>query len=139
MTMEARERLGTAAKAHGVLGLYLFGSRADDGRRLLAGEAVPGPGSDLDVGVVFAGPSAPLTLADLQIALDEVFAPLRVDLVPLASVDPLFQFRAIDGHRVYTADEHRTDLFELAVMRHASELLPAQRAIERDIFGISTS
>jgi len=128
-----------AARAHGVLALYLFGSRADDGARVLQGEAVAGAGSDLDVGVVFAAPPPALALTDLQLALDDVFAPLRVDLVPLQRVDGLFQFRAIDGHRVFAADEHEVDLFELGVMRHASELLPAQRAIERDLFGTSTS
>lgn len=137
--MDRRSRLNDAAKEHGVLVLYLFGSRADDGARSLAGEALDGAGSDLDVGVVFAAPPPPLALTDLQVALGDVFAPLRVDLVPLQCVDALFQFRAIDGHRVFAADEHEVDLFELGVMRHASELLPAQRAIERDLFGISTS
>jgi len=137
--MERQAGMAAAASAHGVLALYLFGSRADDGARVLAGERVAAASSDLDVGVVFATPPAPLALTDLQVALGDVFAPLRVDLVPLQRVDPLFQFRAIDGHRIFAADEREVDLFELGVMRHASELLPAQRAIERDLFGISTS
>lgn len=128
-----------AAGEQGVLALYLFGSRADDGLRALGGETVQGAGSDLDVGVVFASQPAPLAMADLQVALGDVFAPLRVDLVPLHRVDPLFQFRAIDGHRIFAADDTQADLFELGVMRLASELLPAQRAIERDLFGTTTS
>ena len=137
--MDRREELAKLASAHDVLACYLFGSRADDGARALAGGEVDGAGSDLDVGVVFAGAVPALALASLQVALGDLFAPLRVDLVPLERVDPLFQFRAIDGHRVFVGDEHRVDLFELGVMRHASELLPAQRALERDLFGISTS
>jgi hypothetical protein len=35
-------------------GLRRFGSRAEDGRRVLDGEMVDGQGSDLDVGVYFA-------------------------------------------------------------------------------------
>ena len=62
-----------------------------------------------------------------------------MDLVPLASVDSLFQFRAIDGHRVFTADPERADRRELVVMRRAAELLPLQRAIERERFGVATS
>jgi len=137
--MDRRGVMTAAAREHGVLALYLFGSRADEGLRVLAGELAPAAGSDVDVGVVFAAPPPPLALTDLQVALGDVFAPLRVDLVPLHRVDALFQFRAIDGHRIFAADEHEVDLFELGVMRHASELLPAQRAIERDLFGISTS
>jgi predicted nucleotidyltransferase len=136
--MDRQKRMVGAAAAHGVLALYLFGSRADDGKRALAGELVEGAGSDLDVGVVFDAPPPPLALTDLQLALEDVFAPLRLDLVPLQRVDGLFQFRAIDGHRIFAADEHEVDLFELGVMRHASELLPAQRAIERDLFGTTT-
>lgn len=135
------DRVDLAARLcrhHGVLALYLFGSRADDGVRRLAGEDVPGGGSDLDVGVVLdhAGIDH-RRLAGLQVALEELFAPLRVDLVPLERVDALFQFHAIDGHRVVATDPHRADLFELEVMRSAVELLPLQRARERDVFGVT--
>ena len=36
-------------------------------------------------------------------------------------------------------DVDRADLYELVVMRKAAELLPIQRAIERDRFGVATS
>lgn len=132
--------LNQACRRFGVDAAYLFGSRADDGARVLAGEAVDGHGSDLDVGVYFVpeGPRPP-DLAGLQVALEDVFAPLRVDLVPLASVDALFQFRAIDGHRVYAASSERADRRELVIMRRAAELLPLQRAAERERFGVATS
>jgi len=132
-------QLAEACRALGIAAVYLFGSRADDGLRLLKGGEVDATGSDLDVGVWFgsAGPSR--SLADVQVALEDVFAPLRVDLVPLDRVDALFQFRAIDRHRVFAADHHAADQFELIVMRRAAELLPIQRAIERERFGVSTS
>lgn len=120
--------------------VYLFGSRADEGLRVLAGEEAAASGSDLDVAVLLdSGHRGPDVLADLQIAMEDTFAPLRVDLVPLDRVDALFQFRAIDGHRVFAADAGRIDRYELLVMRRAAELLPVQRAIERERFGVATS
>ena len=134
------ELLERACRLHGVDALYLFGSRADEGRRALGGHLVDGLGSDLDVGVFFAPGGNGLTeLPGLQVELEDVFAPLRVDLVPLASVDALFQFRAIDGHRLFAADSGRADRRELVIMRRAAELLPIQRAIERERFGVATS
>ncbi len=123
-----------------MLAVYLFGSRADDGLRVLDGAALDGAGSDLDVGVVFTSPAVEAgRLARLQVSLEDVFAPLRVDLVPLQRVDALFQFRAIDGHRVYTSDSAQADRHELVIMRRAAELLPIQRRLERELFGVSTS
>ena len=138
-----RRRLADAERAchsAGVLALYLFGSRANEGLLALRGEAVDRAGSDLDVGVVFDGHDADLAaLPLLQVALEDAFAPLRVDLVPLQRVDALFQFAAVDGHRVFADDGDRADLYELVVMRKAAELLPVQRAIERDRFGVATT
>jgi predicted nucleotidyltransferase len=132
--------LERACRRHSVGALYLFGSRADDGRRLLGGERIAGGGSDLDVGVFFTpGGNGTAELPGLQVDLEDVFAPLRVDLVPLAAVDALFQFRAIDGHRLFAANPEHADRHELVVMRRAAELLPIQRAIERGRFGVATS
>jgi predicted nucleotidyltransferase len=123
-----------------VLAVYLFGSRADEGLRVLDGADVDGSGSDLDVGVIFTDAAlAPDRLARLQVSLEDVFAPLRVDLVPLQRVDALFQFRAIDGHRIYASDSTQADRCELVIMRRAAELLPIERRLERDLFGVSTT
>jgi len=106
----------------------------------LLGETVDRSGSDLDIGVVFDGRDADLAaLPLLQVALEDAFAPLRVDLVPLQRVDALFQFAAVDGHRVFAGDGDRADLYELVVMRKAAELLPVQCSIERDRFGVATT
>jgi len=40
---------------------------------------------------------------------------------------------------VFTADAERADRRELVIMRRAAELLPIQRAIERERFGVATS
>lgn len=138
--MDRSRLLDTACRRHGVTAVYLFGSRADDGRRILAGEPVPASASDLDVGVLFADPGFhPRRLTRLQLDLDPVFAPLRVDLVPLQRLDALFQFEAIDGHRVAALDPLAADEYELLVMRRAAELLPIERALEREMFGVSTA
>ncbi|HKI06326.1 MAG TPA: nucleotidyltransferase domain-containing protein [Thermoanaerobaculia bacterium] len=122
------------------MAVYLFGSRADDGLQLLKEEAVSGEGSDLDVGVVFKEPLRnPRILSRLQVDLEDIFEPLRVDLVPLQRVDALFQFSAIDGHRVATANPDDADRYELVVMNRAAELLPIQRRIEIERFGVSSS
>ena len=129
--MDRLTTLERQCRDQGVLALYLFGSRMTDGLRALRGEAVDGKGSDLDVGVVFEGRDADIaTLPSVQIALEDACAPLRIDLVPLQRVDGLFQF---------AADGDRADLYELVVLRKAAELLPVQRAIEHDRFGVATS
>ena len=137
--MAGDTQLAAACRTLGVEAVYLFGSRADDGLQLMGGAGVDAAGSDLDVGVWFGPAGSSSNLDDVQVAIEDVFAPLRVDLVPLDRVDALFQFRAIDGHRVFAADDHTADQFELIVMRRAAELLPIQRAMERERFGVSTS
>jgi len=132
--------LDEICRAHGVLACYLFGSRADEGKAVLEGRKVPAEGSDLDVGVFFEAGTLPAhrVLAALQIAFEDHLAPLRIDLVPLDRVDPLFQFSAISGHRVASLEPSRVERMELRIMRSAAELLPVQRGLERDLFGASS-
>ena len=138
--MERFERLRALCSDFGLMAVYLFGSRSGDGRRRLHGETVHAAGSDLDVGVFGrAGAIPPERMGALQVALEEVFAPLRVDMVPLDHVDPLFQFAAIQGERVAAPDSTAADKKELEVMRRAADLLPIQRQLELEEFGVSTS
>jgi len=127
-------------RRHGVLALYLFGSRANDGLKRLSGQRVSREGSDLDIGVVLDDPGrGHRRLARLQVALEDLFAPLRVDVVPLDRVDALLQFAAIDGHRVAVTDAARVDAYELNIMRRAAELLPIERWLEYERFGVATA
>ena len=138
--MSRRAMLNAACEKHGILAVYLFGSRADDGLAILEGRAIEAKGSDLDVGVVFESGGIDFgVLATLQVALEDAFEPLRVDLVPIQRVDAIFQFHAVDGHLVFARDETKVNLYELEVMRRAAELVPIQRAIEREFFGVSTT
>lgn len=123
-----------------LLAVYLFGSRAEDGLARLEGRPVGSGGSDLDLGVVFRDFELPVArLGALQVALEEIFAPLRIDLVPLQHLDALFQFQAIDGHRVTASDALAADYYELEVMRRAADLLPIERRLEKEEFGVTTA
>lgn len=138
--MDRRAELDHVASRFGLVAIYLFGSRAGDGLALLNGASRTHSGSDLDVGILARGrPAGWRDLAGIQVALEDVFAPLRIDLLPLLAVDALFQFRAIDGHRVAAPDPTAADLWELEVMRRAAELLPIERALEVERYGVSTS
>lgn len=137
---EVSAALVKIARRHGLLAVYLFGSRADDGLRILAGERLGAEGSDLDIGVFFPRAAVDFSaLNRLQVELEDLFEPLRVDLVPLDRVDGLFQHRAIEGHRVAAPDSTAADFNELTVLRRAADLLPIQREIERMRFGWSTT
>jgi predicted nucleotidyltransferase len=141
-TEDRRRTLDAICDEHGLLAVYLFGSRADEGLAVLRGERADASGSDLDVGVVYRDREEPdfRRLGALQVDMEDLFEPLRVDLVPLQKVDALFQFRAMDqGHRVAAPDSTKADFYELYVMRQASELLPIQRRLEEEEFGVSTS
>jgi len=101
---------------------------------------VDAKGSDIDIGVVFERHDFEVAqLGALHADMEDVFAPLRLDLVPLQRVDAIFQYRAIDGHLVFDRDSTKTACYELEVMRKAADLLPIQRQIEIDTFGVSTT
>lgn len=137
--MERRIQLERICRDLEILAVYVFGSRRDDGVGYLDGVEPERSRSDLDVGVILRDPDFdPRRLTDLQVALDDLFAPFRVDVVPLQRVDALFQFEAIDGHRVATSDPEEADRYELTVMRRAAELLPIEHQLEQDFFAAGT-
>jgi len=125
--MSPQETLDRLCRDHGVLAVYLFGSRADDGLRLLRREGVSREGSDLQIGVMVRDDFDPLVLSQFQEGLQHVFSPLKIDLIPLQDVDALTQFSAIDGHRVAVTDPDVADRLELAAMSMAEEMLWLQR------------
>jgi predicted nucleotidyltransferase len=133
--MHRREQLERICRDHGLVAVYLFGSRSTDGIRYLDGAEPDGSRSDLDVGVVFRDPDfEPRRLTELQVAFGDLFASFHVDVVPLQRVDSLFQYEAVDGHRIAAPDPEEADRYELVVMRRAAELLPIERQLERDFF-----
>lgn len=133
--MNRRSQLEQICREQDLLAVYIFGSRADDGLAYLDGAAPEKGRSDIDVGVVFLGPDlASRRLTLLQVAFEDLFPLFHVDVVPLQRVDALFQFDAIDGHRIAATDPEKADRYELAVMRRAAELLPIERRLEHDFF-----
>ncbi|HEV7667356.1 MAG TPA: nucleotidyltransferase domain-containing protein [Thermoanaerobaculia bacterium] len=138
--MDRHAEIERIAREHGLLAVYLFGSRADDGLKLLSGVDVERVGSDLDVGVVFRQGNVHIErLFPVEDALESLLPEMRLDVVGLQRVDALFQFDAIRGHRVAAPDPDVADSWELDVMRSAAELLPIQRANEIATFGFSTT
>ncbi|HXU44307.1 MAG TPA: nucleotidyltransferase domain-containing protein [Thermoanaerobaculia bacterium] len=138
--MDRRLEIERIAREHGLLAVYLFGSRADDGLRFLVEGEVEKKESDLDVGVVFRR-FPPEVESSMQLAEDlgELFDPFRVDYVRLQNTDSIFQFRALSGHRIAAPDSTAADNYELDTMRMAAELLPIQRARELEALGFTTT
>ncbi len=138
--MDLHAEIERIAREHGLLAIYLFGSRADDGLRyLVEGEFEP-KASDLDVGVVFRHLPLDFKLSrEVAGELEELFGPFQVDYVRLQKTDPIFHARALSGHRIAAPDSTAADSYELDVLRTAAELLPFQRAREFEMLGFTTS
>lgn len=124
------------ASRYGLTAVYLFGSRAEEGRRFL--EGVP-PGrseaSDLDIAVVFATlPTDAVHLyGELFRDLGALFGPFEVDLVFFHETSPLFRYEIIRGVRVFAADAAAADDAEESVMREAADLSFNQRVFVQDV------
>lgn len=125
---------------YGLSLVYLFGSRARTGVQILAGEKVveDDPLSDIDVGVVTDGPlpepsERPSFYARLYNELEELFKPLRLDLVFLEEQHSVFQAEAIKGICVYQSSEQKRDEYEMRVLRRAADFAPFLRRFLQDV------
>ncbi|MEW6082558.1 MAG: nucleotidyltransferase domain-containing protein [Bacillota bacterium] len=123
--------LGRVCRKHGVALVYLFGSQALEGSRLLAGEEVylNDPMADLDMGVVM---EKPLPLASQRLAfyaavyndLVELVKPFLLDLVFLEETHSVFQLEAIKGICVYQTCADKRSEYEMMVLRRAADFRP---------------
>jgi predicted nucleotidyltransferase len=115
----------------GVASLYVFGSRAREvydwaeqgGARLSPSR------SDVDIGArarpdTFWSVKEKVILAQ---ALEDLFDCPRVDLVVLNEADPFLAAEVIRGERLFAADAHEADEYELYVLRRAGDLMPLER------------
>ena len=59
--------------------------------------------------------------------LEELLAVSRVDLVCLNEADPFVAAEIIRGERLFAADTHEADEYELYVLRRAGDLAPLER------------
>ena len=98
---------------------------------------LPPSASDLDIAVV-AAPRSVLTVFDkVRIAqqLEDILDCARVDLVVLPEADPFLAANIVRGERLYTADPHAADEYELYILRRAGDLVPLERERQALILG----
>ncbi len=132
------EKIEQICRSYGIALCYLFGSKVDEGLRLLKGERIEpeDPESDIDFAVLFIKPPEdPLkTYALLSLEFQEVVSPFRADLLFLHEVDHLLQLEAIQGINVYAIDKKIREDYEEKVLMFASDELEIMRFNEKDMF-----
>lgn len=134
-----QEELGCLCRQHGLALVYLFGSQAARGAKLLAGEqsAPTDALADLDVGVVTLEPlPSPRErwqfYAELFNDLEDLVKPFPLDLVLLEENHSVFQSEAVKGICVYQASEDRREEYELSILRRAADFLPVLESYFRE-------
>ena len=127
----SEEILIDICRKYGIALVYLFGSQAAAGKRLLAGSNVTiiDPLTDLDVGVVTSNPLPEPTrrrklYAALYNDLEEVFRSFKLDLVFLEENHSVFQLEAIKGLCVYQVSQEKRDDYEMMILRRAADFRP---------------
>ena len=130
--MDARkENLVRLCEDYGIQLLYVFGSRAKEALEVLDGrrDGFSASSSDLDVGVkpVNARRLTVRDKASITVQLEELWGVSRVDLVVLPEADPFLAANIIRGERLYCADGHFADEYELYILRRAGDLAPLER------------
>ncbi len=133
--MKSGEIRRTAEK-YGIDLIYLFGSRAKEGARYLAGETISIDGfSDLDLAAAFKNiPSEPMRIyGALYREFSDIFEPFNIDLVFLHEMDTLFQYEMIKGVRIYEKSDFLADEFEEMVMKRAEDLAVRKSILNREI------
>jgi len=123
--------------------VYLFGSQATNGLKILHGKEVKvlDPLSDIDVGVVtndsLPPPAARGKLyAKLSVALSDIFEPFPLDLVFLEENHSVFQVEIFKGQCIYASSEERRDDYEMNILRRAADFKPfLERFLEEALEG----
>ncbi|HAG08844.1 MAG TPA: DNA polymerase subunit beta [Desulfotomaculum sp.] len=131
MVKNPQHELACLGHKYGVALIYLFGSQAREGTKILAGEKVmiEDPLTDLDVGVVTEEPLPKLPqrlkfYAALYNDLEDLFKPFCLDLVLLEENHSVFQLEAIKGICVYQISEEKQDTYEMMILRRAADFRP---------------
>lgn len=130
VALDRSTALAESLTSHGVSLAYLFGSQAEKGKELLGGKtAVPGPLSDLDLGVVTkdslpAGGERAHLYASLYNDIVDLFRPFNLDLVLLEETHSVFQLEAIKGICIYQDGERQRDDYEMSILRRAADFRP---------------
>ncbi|MCX5913674.1 MAG: nucleotidyltransferase domain-containing protein [Deltaproteobacteria bacterium] len=111
--------------------LYSFGSRSAEVREWLEGrrDRLPAGPSDTDIGVQPLAGKKWSVREKVEFAgmVEELLAVSRVDLVCLNEADPFVAAEIIRGERLFAADSHEADEYELFILRRAGDLAPLER------------
>jgi len=131
LNSQRSSQLANICRRNGVALVYLFGSQARAGARILAGENVVtrDPLADLDVGIVTEKPLLPPPrrrkfYAGLYNDMEELFKPFCLDLVLLEENHSVFQLEAIKGICAYQVSQDKRDDYEMMVLRRAADFRP---------------
>lgn len=104
-----------------ILALYLFGSRTRGDAR---------DDSDVDLAVLFAEPQKLSAVIELEARFESAIGH-SVDLVDVGRASAFLALDVVRGERLYCADGHRCDEFDLYVLRRAGDLAPFERERRR--------
>jgi predicted nucleotidyltransferase len=123
--------LVSICRKYGVALVYFFGSQASTGVRILKGETVEvnDPLTDIDVGIITETPlpnpyEKTNFYADLYNDMEDLFKPLRLDLVLLEENHSVFQLEAIKGICVFQNSQEKRDDYEMMILRRAADFRP---------------
>ena len=131
-----KETLKSIAERSGISLVYLFGSRADEGKRYLEGEEIATNSySDLDIAVAFERfPVETVQVyGKLYREISDLFDPFRIDLIFIHEMNSLFQYEIIKGEKIYERSVTFADDFEEGVMKRAGDLIYKKRIFDRDV------
>jgi predicted nucleotidyltransferase len=130
-SVNIRASLDRIATDYRLDAIYAFGSRAAEARGMVAAETglFAGSRSDLDVGIL---PEMDVHFdairrAGLVSALEDVFAPARVDLVILPEASPYLALDIVTGELLLARNTDREAEYQLFVLRRAGDLAPFER------------
>lgn len=140
MSSPITKKLAITCRNHGVALVYLFGSQASTGAMLLKGEKVivDDPLSDIDVGVITEAPlpnpyQRTIFYAALYNDMEDIFKPLRLDLVLLDENHSIFQLEAIKGICVFQSSQKKRDDYEMMILRRAADFRPFLNKYLREV------
>jgi len=115
-------------KQNGIILAYLFGSQAQNGYKAITGERIvqEDPFADLDLGIILdnqeqLNASMYKLYSTLYNQLDELFLPLRLDLVFLQETHSVFQFEAIKGICLYAVSDSIQEKYEHNILARAAD------------------
>lgn len=121
-------RFEEICKQNGIILAYLFGSQTHNGYKVLNDERVVPKDTlaDLDLGIILddkdrlTGSMYKLH-SNLYNQLDELFLPLRLDLVFLQETHSVFQFEAIKGICIYAVSGAIKEEYEHNILARAAD------------------